>query len=191
MSSFRPTPQSNPSAAPLLSKANLQNTKFEVRRAKESESVAVSQMLELYQHDLSDIWDQELDSEGRYGYSLDRSWTRTDCHAFVVLVEGHYAGFALVDRATKVQGGGYWMDQFFIVKKHRRSGAGRILAIAAFAALPGYWEVGQMPANHAAQAFWRRVIGSYTDGVYAEQTLTSGWWQGLVQCFKADVCNDA
>lgn len=53
----------------------------------------------------------------------------------------------------------------------------------AFAALPGAWEVGQMPANLAAQAFSRQAIGPYTGGKFAEHAVTSGWWQGVVQCF--------
>ena len=157
--------------------------KVEVRRAEAHESAALSRMLELYQHDLSDIWNQELDSEGLYGYSLGRYWANTDCHAFVVLVEGHYAGFALVDRATKVQDGGYWMDQFFVVKKHRRSGVGHTLATEVLTSLPGRWEVGQMLENHPAQSFWRRVINAHTRGAYSETRLESGVWQGVVQCF--------
>jgi predicted acetyltransferase len=140
-------------------------------------------MLELYQHDLSDIWDQELDADGRYGYELDRYWTDEDCRPFVALVDGHYAGFALVDRSVKVGSDGYWMDQFFVVKKYRRVGVGSALATRVLQALPGSWEVGQMPENVAAQAFWRRVIGSLTGDCYTEHQLVSGWWQGVVQCF--------
>ena len=37
----------------------------------------IQRMLELYQHDLSDIWDQDLDSQG-VGYALDRYWDTED-----------------------------------------------------------------------------------------------------------------
>ena len=77
------------------------------------------------------------------------------------------------------------MDQFLVVRKYRRRGVGASLARAVFAALPGRWEVGQMPANHAAQAFWRKVIGNYTSGQFREHDVRTGWWQGVVQVFES------
>jgi predicted acetyltransferase len=52
---------------------------------------------------------------------------------------------------------------------------------------PGLWEIGQMPGNVAATAFWRRVIGEVTGEHFVEQQVTKGWWQGLVQQFEVDV----
>ena len=142
-------------------------------------------MLELYQHDLSDIWDQELDQSGEYGYALDRYWQEPNSYPFVALLNGHYAGFALVDGATKIASSGRWMDQFFVLKKHRRSGVGRAIALEVFSSLPGYWEVGQMTGNLPAQHFWRRVVADHTQSVYTEHKLESGWWRGTVQCFNS------
>jgi predicted acetyltransferase len=51
-------------------------------------------------------------------------------------VSGHYAGFALADGAVKVGKSGHWMDQFFVLKKYRRSGLGAALARHVFEALP-------------------------------------------------------
>ena len=160
-------------------------TDLEIREAVISDRPAVSRMLELYQHDLSDIWDQDLDVHGQYGYSLERYWESVDCHPFVALVGGRYAGFALVDDAVKVGADGHWMDQFFILKKYRRCGIGRTLAIRVFAELPGKWEVGQMLNNHAAQTFWRAVIANFTSDHFQEHKLTGGWWEGLVQSFES------
>ena len=154
-----------------------------VQKALPSDRLALLRMLELYQHDLSDIWDQELDAQGEYGFSLDRYWQDAHCHPFVARVHGHYAGFALVDGATKVAPTGLWMDQFFVLKKYRRAGIGKAIAQHLFAVLPGPWEVGQMTENLAAQRFWRRVIGEHTGGAYTEHVLSTGWWQGVVQCF--------
>lgn len=158
-------------------------SQLEVRRAGADDRLPIRRMLELYQHDLSDIWDQELDARGEYGYDLDRYWHGADCHPFVVVVDGHYAGFALVDRAVKIGSSGCWMDQFFILKKYRRAGVGRAAAMAVFAALAGQWEVGQMTGNLPAQAFWRSVISELTHGGYSEHTISRGGWQGIVQCF--------
>jgi predicted acetyltransferase len=157
----------------------------EVRLATAQDRPALQRMLELYQHDLSDIWDQDLDAKGEYGYELDRYWIEPACHPFVALVAGRYAGFALVDRAAKVGDDGYWMDQFFVLKKYRRAGVGRVLATRVFEELPGRWEVGQMTANAPARSFWRAVIADFTGGHFTEHALTNGWWQGTVQCFAS------
>jgi predicted acetyltransferase len=156
-----------------------------VARAGLGERELLSRMLELYQHDLSDIWDQDLTERGEYGYSLDRYWKDPACTPYVFRVGGNAAGFALVDDQVKVPAGDHWMDQFFVMKKYRAKGIGTAAAFAVLEAHPGRWQVGQMAANHPAQAFWRRGIARYTDGNYTEVHLTSGWWQGCVQCFSS------
>ena len=159
---------------------------IEVRLATTADRLPLFRMLELYQHDLSDIWDQELDVHGEYGYELDSYWRQANCHPFIAMVNGHYAGFALVNGSVKVARSGHWMDQFFVLKKYRRVGLGKAMALGVFSQLPGYWEVGQMTDNKPAQAFWRAVITELTGGAYTEQILTTGWWQGIVQCFGSD-----
>jgi predicted acetyltransferase len=155
-----------------------------VRRGAPADRLPLYRMLELYQHDLSDIWEQDLDVHGEFGYALDRYWQHPACVPFVFTVDGAYAGFALVDDAVKLPGSEHWMDQFFVMKQYRRRGVGGAAAAAVFAARPGRWQVGQMTANHAAQAFWRRTIAACTGGRFTEEVLASGWWQGVVQCFE-------
>jgi predicted acetyltransferase len=158
---------------------------FIVRRAAPVDRLPLFRMLELYQHDLSDIWDQDLDAHGEFGYALDRYWRDPVCVPFVFLAGGAYAGFALVDDDVKIDGGDRWMDQFFVMKKHRRRGVGSAAARTVFDACPGRWQVGQMTANAAAQAFWRRTIADFTGGAFTEHRLTEGWWQGTVQVFAS------
>jgi predicted acetyltransferase len=164
---------------------------FDVRLASPADRLPIYRMLELYQHDLSDIWDQDLDSHGEYGYALDRYWDSEGFHPFVATADGKYAGFALANRAVRIGTEGYWMDQFFVLKKYRSRGIGHLLARSVFAALPGRWEVGQMPQNVAAQAFWRKVLGKYTDGRFKEHEVLTGWWQGTIQVFESPAGNDA
>jgi predicted acetyltransferase len=140
-------------------------------------------MLELYQYELSDIWDQELDCHGEFGYDISKHQQAQRFFAHVLLVNQHYAGFALVAPAMVTQKDGFWMEQFFVLKKYRRGGNGLALARHVFQSHPGAWEVGQMPGNTAAREFWRRVVASVTDGSYAEVEVTQGWWQGTVQRF--------
>jgi predicted acetyltransferase len=75
--------------------------------------------------------------------------------------------------------------RFFILKRYRRTELGTILARHVFESHPGPWEVGQMPRNLAAQAFWRKVIASLTDGRFTEVEVSEGWWRGVVQRFNS------
>jgi len=155
-----------------------------VCRAAEAEDfAAVQQMLELYQYELSDLWPQDLDAQGRFGYDLQRHQQAQRFFAHVVWHQGVYAGCALVAPAIVTRTEGCWMEQFFVLKRYRRCGVGRALAGHVFAAHPGPWEVGQIPGNAAARAFWRRVIAELSPTGFTEQEVTEGWWRGTVQRF--------
>jgi len=157
---------------------------FHLRKAQPHDFAALQQLLELYQYELSDIWPQEADSEAKYGYDIQRHRQAERFHAHVALQESQYVGFALVAPAGVTRREGYWMEQFFIHKRYRGTGAGSALAKHVLSSYPGPWEIGQMPANHAAQAFWRKVISQVTGGAYVELVVTEGWWQGVVQQFN-------
>jgi predicted acetyltransferase len=159
---------------------------LELRKAKPEDFPALRQLLELYQYELSDIWPQEADAEARYGYNLECHREDERFHAHIAKEGSQYVGFSLVAPAIVTRTDGQWMEQFFIRKQNRRSGAGQALALHTLQCYPGPWEVGQMSANTAAQAFWRRVIGAYTRGGYVEVQVTEGWWQGLVQQFHVN-----
>ena len=159
---------------------------LELRKAKPEDFSALQQLLELYQYELSDIWPQELDEDARYGYNLEPHRKGDRFCAYIAAKGSQYVGFALVAPATVTRKEGSWMEQFFILKRYRRSGAGRALALHALQSHPGAWEVGQMSQNLAAQWFWREVIGRATAGEYVELQVTEGWWQGIVQQFNVN-----
>ena len=156
---------------------------LECRKARPEDFPALEQMLELYQYDLSDIWHQDLDAQAKYGYDLSRHKQGECFHAHIAIEGTQYVGFALVAPAAVTRKEGAWMEQFFIHKRNRRSGAGIALARHVFYSHPGPWEVGEMPTNRQAQAFWRKVIAELTGGEFTEVQVTQGWWQGVVQQF--------
>lgn len=155
----------------------------EVRHATLVDQLPIRRMLELYQHDLSDIWDQDLDVHGEYGYPLERYWQAPVHQAFLFLCNGRYAGFALVDDDVRLRDDHLWMAQFFVLKKYRRRGVGRHAAMQVFDTQRGRWEVGQMAGNHRAREFWRSVIGDYTHGQFVEHELHDKRWDGWLHCF--------
>ncbi len=160
---------------------------LEVRHAALADQLPIRRMLELYQHDLSDIWDQDVDVHGEYGYALERYWQQPVHQAFVFLCDGHYAGFALVDDDVCLRENQLWMAQFFVLRKYRRRQLGARAASFVFDNIRGRWEVGQMPGNQRALNFWRQVIGRYTQGRFVEHELHDKRWNGWLQCFDNSV----
>ncbi len=156
---------------------------LQFRQAMAHDFPALQQMLELYQYELSDIWHQESDAQARYGYDLERHRTGEHFHAHVALAGSQYAGFALVSPAWVTRSKGCWMEQFFVLKRFRRQGAGFALARHVLDHHPGAWEVGQMTANTTAQAFWRQTISALTNGAFVEIVVKEGQWQGVIQQF--------
>jgi prolyl 4-hydroxylase len=141
------------------------NPAFELRRAALTDRLALSRMLELYQHELSNVWDQDLDVNGEYGYALDKYWRDEGWHPYVFLVASRYAGFALVVPHAE----GRWLEQFFVVKKYRGRGIGKAAAFTLFDELPGVWQLGQIAGMTSALDFCRRVLGAYTGGCFTER----------------------
>lgn len=160
-----------------------QTTGCVLRRASSSDRVPLARMLELYQHDLSDIWDQDLNAQGEYGYALDKYFQQAACSAWLILVNGNYAGFAMVNDSVSLPENQLWLAQFFVLKKYRKQGTGRCAAMALFEQLRGRWEVGQMPGNDVATRFWRSVIADYSGGQFVEHHLNDARWHGYLQCF--------
>jgi len=126
----------------------------EVRAATPEEKGVVAQLLELYLHDLSPLTGADVGSRGRYGYRyLDDYWSDPACFPFLLRVDGHLAGFALVQ-----SGAPHDLTEFFVMRRYRRQGVGRQAARMLFEMFPGDWQVRQLAANGTATSFWRSVI---------------------------------
>ena len=122
--------------------------------AATDEKPVLRRLLELYAHDFSELDGSDVGDDGAYGYPhLDAYWAESERHPFLIRVDGHLAGFALVR-----SGRPHDMAEFFVMRKYRRGGVGAEAARAVFAQFPGEWQVRQIAANVAATAFWRTVI---------------------------------
>jgi len=175
---------------------------FAVRRARPGERGVCENLLQLYMYDFSEFAGGVAGPDGRFLYHDDfgERWGRPWFHPFLLTVldadprDGvtiwRPAGFAFVANSTCFAGqpeADQWlMDDFFVMRKYRRAGAGTMLAHHCFEAFRGRWEVAEMAQNTAAQTFWRKVIGDYTEGRYSEVANAPGW-NGPVQRFRNDV----
>jgi predicted acetyltransferase len=54
--------------------------------------------------------------------------------------------------------------EFFVLRRHRRSGVGRRAAFALFDRLPGHWVVRVAESNQRGLPFWSATVPAYTGG---------------------------
>ena len=156
-----------------------------VERVPLERAQVLRNLMELYQHDHAEFEDAEVNEHGLYGYKwLDHYWTEPGRHPFLIRVDGNIAGFALVRDSTNTGDGKNEMAEFFIVKKYRRRGIGRIAAHRIFDTFPGKWSVGQVDRNLPAKGFWQAIISDYTEGRFEEITDTE-WGKGPVRLFES------
>jgi predicted acetyltransferase len=159
------------------------STTAKVALLRADEVEVLRTLLQLYRYDFSEFTDEDVDEGGRFRDQTDRYVSEASYTTYLIRVEGKLAGFAILQRCEAVDGRGPVTDvaQFFVLRKYRRRGVGRDVAMMLFDRYAGTWQVGERPNNVAAQAFWRRVIGAYTGGEFEE--LTGDAERGPTQFF--------
>lgn len=150
-------------------------TDFEIRRVDRSSDPILGNLLELYCHDMSEWFLNDTDESARYDYPMQRQWDAG------VQVHLAYAGkmpigFALVGSAAAFTGDkrALDLDEFFVVRRHRRSGVGLALARHVWDTYPGPWLVRVFQGNLPALPFWRAAITEYTGGAFEEEVRDVG-----------------
>src|ERR1700720_4514978 len=97
--------------------------------ATSRDAALLSNLLELYLHDLSEVFPIELGSDGRFGYHrLPLYWSEPERRfSFLIRFEARVVGFVLVTRGSPASDDPDVFDvaEFFVVRRHRRSGVGR------------------------------------------------------------------
>lgn len=152
-----------------------------------SDAPVFDNLLQLYIHDFSEFMDLEVGADGRFaGMDVTRFWREPLRHPFLIRVDGHLAGFLIVDAQSRLWPGepAYDVAEFFVLRKYRRLKVGTRAAAQMFDRFRGRWEVRQRARNTAATAFWRRAVGDYTGGRFRELILDEERWRGPVQLFE-------
>jgi predicted acetyltransferase len=140
-------------------------------RATIGDAILLGNLLELYIHDMSELFPVRLGVDGRFGYDkLPLYWSEPDRRfPFLVRHEGRIAGLALVTRGSPASEDPETFDiaEFFIIRSERRSGVGRLAAFRIFDRFPGAWTVRVSEGNGSALSFWADVVGDYAKGMCA------------------------
>jgi predicted acetyltransferase len=153
-----------------------------LERAGPDAAPLLSNLLELYIHDMSEVFPVKLGRDGRFGYErLSLYWTDQEARlAFLIRYGGEIAGFALVTRGSPVTTDPTDLDvaEFFVLRSYRRSGVGRQAARQLWDSVPGNWVVRVSDANRAGLRFWEEVVRDYTSGRCIESVRSGspyGW----------------
>src|SRR4051794_4867727 len=109
--------------------------------AMEADRDLLAQLIELYAHDLSDVFRIVPGEDGRFGYQkLPLYWTEPDRRfPFLIRFGDRIAGFALVTRGSPMSQDPDVLDvaEFFVLKSYRRAGVGRAAAYQLWDRLRG------------------------------------------------------
>ena len=163
----------------------------EVVVAKPAERIVFENLMQLYTHDFSEQWYDrptgEVDEQGRFpAYPLDPYWRQPDHIPLLLRQNSKIIGFALLNRLTHTDRPlDRNMAEFFVLRKHRRSGAGTQAAQAIFSRYPGMWEAAIARRNVTGLSFWRRAIGEHPLAQHIEEIdLSTPTWNGPVLRFR-------
>jgi predicted acetyltransferase len=164
----------------------------EIVLARRRDRTALANMFQLYTHDFSEFWrgqaQGELSDRGLFEpyRPLDLYWREEGRTPLLLKLDGRLIGFALLNGvAHSGRPVDRNMAEFFIVRKHRRSGAGTAAAQGVFSRYPGQWEAAVIRPNLGALAFWRRAIGEHPQVEAIEETdHATAEWNGPILRFR-------
>ena len=163
--------------------------KVELERCRPERRATLDALFQLYIHDFSEHWagtDRgELQEDGRFpDYPhLDLYWSESSRHPYLIRADGHLVGFALInDHSHAGLSVDHAVAEFFVVRKHRRSGVGRIAVLRLIGDRPGQWEMAVARANIGALTFWRGVANLVGRDV-EELDRNDEHWNGAILRF--------
>jgi len=146
----------------------------------------IDHLMQFYLYDFTSYLDMDVAPNGKFHPypDLNSYWNnREGRYAYLITVHNIPAGFALIEQLQNSLEGDYYMTEFFIMKKYRRSGLGTWAANELFSRHRGNWKVTQVSNNITAQAFWQNVIRAYTGGDFRQKTRSDNGH--LSQYFKS------
>jgi predicted acetyltransferase len=158
---------------------------IQVVSATLQDETALRNLYQFYMYEFARFLNWAPNYAGRFAEDdLDGCWTDRSRHPFLIRVDEALAGFAIVDapaRSFFTDAEVTHMAEFFVMGAAQGQGVGERVAVLLFEMFPGPWEVFELNQNTDAQAFWRKVIGRYTNGSYEERPLRE---RAVVQVFN-------
>lgn len=151
---------------------------IEIYRVPYDKKHVIRNLLEIYLYDMSEFDDDEdsldLNEAGVYGYKyLDHYWTDEGRYPYIVTADGKIAGFSLI-RTVETNPLTFEIAEFFILKKYRKLGMGKLLCSKLFCLHEGNWIINTPIKNQTAQHFWRNTVKHASEGIFTEYLIENG-----------------
>lgn len=160
-----------------------------LQRASLEDEPLLANLLELYMHDMSEFFPLKLNEQGRFSYGrLGLYWSQPDSRfAYIIRVDDEVAGCALVARGSVASADPAVLDlnEFFVLRSHRRRGTGQHAAHLVWNKHPGDWIVRVAQTNHGALRFWDATIKQYAGASVSTSELAGITNRYLVYHFTA------
>jgi len=146
---------------------------FVIRRVDRSYDTTLQNLFEHYLHDMAEWFQFDYGPYGRYGMDMATYWNN-GVDAWIPYVGDIPIGFALVGSAQAFIGDADAkdVDEFFVVRRYRRTGVGRDFARYIWDLHRGRWLVRVFQGNVPALPFWRGAIAEYTNHAFREDVRT-------------------
>ncbi len=141
-----------------------------VERIDASANALITNLFEFYLHDMAEWFLFDVGDDGNFRYDMSKHWARGD-EVYIARCGGKLVGFALVTLAKHIvpDTEGYDVEEFFVIRRYRHTGAGEVLAKAIWDMHPGQWLVRVYEGNLPAIPFWRKIISRYTNDRQIEE----------------------
>ncbi|WP_270168594.1 GNAT family N-acetyltransferase [Paenibacillus sp. SYP-B4298] len=171
---------------------NTKENQIQLLRAEEHDKPVIRNLMQYYQYDTTEYNNEDPSPFGLFDYNyLDHYWTdhgkETEGRvAYIIKIRGNLAGFAMVNNFSVINcdSNAKTIAEFFIMRKWRKQGIGRNVALRIFDTHMGGWEVKQEKENLIAQKFWESVVKQYTNGRYNKQESYEPKWDGPIIYFN-------
>jgi predicted acetyltransferase len=145
---------------------------FQLLRASPECKNAINNLMQFYMYDFSEFIHLDVEADGSFAaYANLEDYWEDEFHKFPYIIkqDEKLIGFVLVRCIESAVRNYFSIAEFFIMKKYRREGIGKAVAIQLFNLHTGQWEVYQKETNKPAQVFWKNVINEYTNGQFKER----------------------
>ena len=144
-------------------------------RVDQSQESVLRTLLGYYCHDMAECFQINSNEDGTYSYPVDELWKAgSDVH--IAYLDRIPIGFALVGSAddyVELQGAKD-LREFFVMRRHRRTGVGSLLATMVWDEYPAPWLIRVFKGNAPALIFWWEVIDVYTEGQFQQEARSVG-----------------
>jgi predicted acetyltransferase len=161
-----------------------------VTAASAADKAVIAGLFQFYVYDFSAFEELYFEPNGRfapYGY-LDSYWAEADRTPLLVRVDGHLAGFVLLNRHSHNQAAiDHNIAEYFVARRFRRGGVGAEVLRQVVKGRAGRWEAAIMQRNEGAKAFWPAAIAALPGVRDITCTVTDGEdWRGPIYHFTVD-----